>query len=218
MAHTGTLFLDEVGELDPRMQVKLLRVLDGVPYYRIGGQRKIAVDVRIVAATNRNLETAAASGRFRSDLYYRLNQCQVRVPPLRERRDDIVPIAEYVLHQLNEEASFEAAARRALEDYAWPGNVRELKNVVTRSFIEAESPVISRANLLLPELSAASALQLAPAACLDGVEKKAILEAFQQTGGHHQRTADLLGISTRTLSRKLKAYRSDGAEEFAHVN
>jgi len=97
LANTGTLFLDEIGELELRVQVKLLRVLDGVPYYRVGGQKKVAVDARIVAATNQNLEAAVAARRFRADLFHRLNQCPIRVPPLRERRDDIVPIAEYFL-------------------------------------------------------------------------------------------------------------------------
>src|SRR6266481_3786028 len=95
LANTGTLFLDEVGELEPRMQVKLLRVLDGVPYFRVGGRKKIDVNTRILAATNQNLEQAVESGRFRGDLYYRLNQCQVRVPPLRERKEDIGPIAAH---------------------------------------------------------------------------------------------------------------------------
>src|SRR5690242_8978917 len=126
LAHTGTLFLDEVGELDPRMQVKLLRVLDGVPYYRLGSQRKTTVDVRILAATNQDLDQAAAHGRFRSDLYHRLNEYQIHVPPLRERIDDIVPLAEFFLTQHSEHAQFEAEAKRVLERYAWPGNIREL--------------------------------------------------------------------------------------------
>ena len=106
MAHSGTLFLDEVGELDARMQVKLLRVLDGVPYYRVGGQKKIAADVRIVAATNQDLERAVAARVFRADLFHRLNQCRVHVPPLRERCEDIVPIAEFFLRQYAERAGF----------------------------------------------------------------------------------------------------------------
>ncbi|HEY3839984.1 MAG TPA: sigma 54-interacting transcriptional regulator, partial [Bryobacteraceae bacterium] len=114
MAHTGTLFLDEIGELEPRMQVKLLRVLDGVPYYRLGGQRKIQVNTRVLAATNQDLEAAVRSGGFRSDLYHRLNQCQVRVPPLRERVEDIVPLAEHFLRQQDECLSFSDAAKRVL--------------------------------------------------------------------------------------------------------
>src|SRR5271170_1387293 len=105
LAHNGTLFLDEIGELEPRMQVKLLRVLDGTPYYRLGGVRKVTVDVRIVAATNQNLEDMVRSGRFRGDLYHRLCQIQLRIPPLRDRIEDIVPIAEHFLGQCNSQLS-----------------------------------------------------------------------------------------------------------------
>src|SRR5438045_1780006 len=124
LAHTGTFFLDEVGELDPRMQVKLLRVLDGVPYYRLGGQKKTSVDVRILAATNQDLETASAAGRFRSDLFHRLTEFQIHVPPLRDRIDDIVPLAEHFLSQHSEEGRFAAETKKALQEYFWPGNIR----------------------------------------------------------------------------------------------
>src|SRR3954470_17897946 len=139
LAHTGTLFLDEVGELDPRMQVKLLRILDGVPYYRLGGQKKTTVDVRIVAATNQDLERAVANGRFRSDLFHRLNEYQLQVPPLRERIDDIVPLAEYFLGQHSEHGHFAAETATALQGYAWPGNIRELRNAVVNAVIAARS-------------------------------------------------------------------------------
>src|SRR3954470_18488758 len=125
LAHTGTLFLDEIGELDPRMQVKMLRVLDGVPYYRLGGQKKTLVDVRILAATNQDLEQSTAGGRFRSDLFHRLNEYQIHVPPLRDRVDDILPLAEHFLGQHSEHARFAAETRQALQQYAWPGNIRE---------------------------------------------------------------------------------------------
>jgi len=139
LAHTGTLFLDEVGELDPRMQVKLLRILDGVPYYRLGSQKKTTVDVRIIAATNQDLERAVANGRFRSDLFHRLNEYQIHVPPLRERVDDIVPLAEYFLGQHSEQGCFAAGAEAALVQYAWPGNIRELRNAVVNAVIAARS-------------------------------------------------------------------------------
>src|SRR5579884_1603140 len=106
LAHQGTLFLDEIGELEPRMQVKLLRVLDGVPYYRLGGTRKVTVDVRLIAATNQDLEAMVESGRFRNDLFHRISQITITVPPLRERREDIVPLAEYFLHQQNPNLGF----------------------------------------------------------------------------------------------------------------
>src|SRR5947199_1161203 len=147
LAHTGTLFLDEVGELDPRMQVKLLRVLDGVPYYRLGSQRKTAVDVRILAATNQDLDRVAAHGRFRSDLYHRLNEYQIHVPPLRERVDDIVPLAEYFLTQHSEHARFATATIDALRQYSWPGNIRELRNAVVNAVISARAYEIPVADL-----------------------------------------------------------------------
>jgi len=217
MAHTGTLFLDEVGELEPRMQVKLLRVLDGVPYYRVGGQKKIAADVRIVAATNQDLEGAVAGRKFRADLFHRLNQCRIHVPPLRERREDIVPIAEYFLEQYAERAEFSAGAKAALEHHAWPGNIRELRNAVTHAVITAQSYRIDAADLEMSN-PAAPALTAGRAHCagpshLDGMEREAILATLDRTGGHHQKTADLLGISRRTLSRKLKLYRANAPQE-----
>ena len=216
LAHTGTLFLDEIGELDLRMQVKLLRVLDGVPYYRVGGQKKVAVDARIVAATNQNLEAAVKRGEYRSDLFYRLNQCQIRVPPLRERRDDIVPIAEYFLRQHTAQAAFSAEAKCALERYHWPGNVRELRNVVTRAVVEARDYEITLADL--PPLEPAAPPTSGSAdSRLDGVEREAILAALHKTSGHHQKAADLLGISRRTLTRKLKLYRADAEEDSIHA-
>jgi DNA-binding NtrC family response regulator len=216
LAHTGTLFLDEIGELDLRMQVKLLRVLDGVPYYRVGGQKKVVVDARIVAATNQNLEAAVKRGEYRGDLFYRLNQCQIRVPPLRERRDDIVPIAEYFLRQHTAQAVFSAEAMCALESYHWPGNVRELRNVVTRAVVEARGYEITLADLPLLEPAAAPAGGSADSR-LDEVEREAILAALHKTSGHHQKAADLLGISRRTLTRKLKLYRADAEEDSIHV-
>jgi DNA-binding NtrC family response regulator len=212
LANTGTLFLDEVGELDLRMQVKLLRVLDGVPYYRVGGQKKVAVDARIIAATNQDLDAAIKHRRFRSDLFYRLSQCQIRVPPLRERQDDIVPIAQYFLHEHTVRATFSEEAKRALERYHWPGNVRELRNVVTRAVVDARDYEIAAADLHLIEVAAPSVRGSADSG-LDEVERETILAVLHQTSGHHQKAANLLGISRRTLTRKLKLYRADEAED-----
>ena len=155
--------------------------------------------------------------RFRADLFHRLNQCQIRVPPLRERRDDIVPIAEYFLRQHGEHARFSAEARRALERYSWPGNVRELRNAVIQAVVAARTYEIGVADL--PPLQAAVPAQ--PMARshleLDGVEKEAILAALQQTGGHQQKAATLLGVSRRTLSRKLKLYYAETEKDFIHA-
>jgi DNA-binding NtrC family response regulator len=205
LAHTGTLFLDEVGELDPRMQVKLLRVLDGVPYYRLGGTRKVQVDVRVVAATNADLEQAVAAGRFRNDLYHRLSQVVVRVPPLRERPEDLAPLAEHFLSCYNAQPKLTREALALLERYGWPGNVRELRNVLTRAALAAAGAPIEPRHLGLP-VSGGGARQPIVLKGLETLEREAILRALEQTGGQRQKAAALLGISRRTLSRKLRQY------------
>jgi transcriptional regulator with GAF, ATPase, and Fis domain len=231
LAHHGTLFLDEVGELEPRMQVKLLRVLDGVAYYRLGGTRKVTVDVRIVAATNQDLEQMVDTGSFRGDLYHRLGQICLHVPPLRERREDIVPLAEHFLKQTNPRLSFTGEALRILEAHRWPGNVRELRNVVTKAAVLARELEIGAGELLLapPRIfaSVASATPMLPVQSaggsagssggdsenLDGMEKSTILRVLAQTNGHQQKAAELLGISRRTLSRKLKLYGREAVRQ-----
>jgi transcriptional regulator with PAS, ATPase and Fis domain len=220
LAHHGTLFLDEVGELEPRMQVKLLRVLDGVAYYRLGGTRKVTVDVRIVAATNQDLEQMVDTGSFRGDLYHRLGQICLRVPPLRERPEDIVPLAEHFLKQTNPRLSFSAEALQILAGHSWPGNVRELRNVVTKAAVLARDPEIGAGDLLLAPrrapLSAATVLTVPsalPSENLDGMEKTTILRVLAQTNGHQQKAAELLGISRRTLSRKLKLYGREAVRQ-----
>lgn len=212
LAHTGTLFLDEVGDLDLRTQVKLLRVLDGAPYYRLGGTRKVCNDVRIVAATNQDLEEAIDSGKFRRDLYHRLSQVHIKVPPLRERPDDIVPLAEFFLRCQGEKFRLADDCKLALRRHAWPGNAREMRNLVTKACILAESSDIHACDF--PELrfgpvelASSLAARVEPKGTLDEMERLAILEILGQTGGHHQRAAAILGISCRTLARKLKVYR-----------
>jgi DNA-binding NtrC family response regulator len=252
LAHQGTIFLDEIGELEPRMQVKLLRVLDGAPYYRLGGVRKITVDVRVVAATNQELEIAVAEGRFRSDLYHRLSQVTLRVPPLRKRQEDIPPLARYFLSQQDPRLRFSTAALNILTAHSWPGNIRELRNVVIKAALLAQGETIVPEDLppvLYPPAYpnangydaggmetglgslaraagtvASGALSSARngatngnpngsgpprASSLEGMERRMILEALEATGGHQQRAAARLGISRRTLSRKLKLYESE---------
>lgn len=213
LAHAGSLFLDEIGELEPRMQVKLLRILDGMPYYRLGGARKITVDVRILAATNQDLESAMRAGKMRRDLYHRLNQVHIRVPPLRERPDDIAVLAEFLLRQHNPGCRFSAEALDVLRGYNWPGNVRELRNVVTRSSIAARDLEIRAADLP-PEIRPAPATRH-PAApgSLDAMERQMIHQVLAQTNGHQRQAADVLGISARTLSRKLKLYATQEVAE-----
>ncbi|MEO7143013.1 MAG: sigma-54 dependent transcriptional regulator [Bryobacteraceae bacterium] len=217
LAHQGTLFLDEIGELEPKMQVKLLRVLDGASYYRLGGVRKISVDVRIVAATNRDLEEAVRMGRFRNDLYHRLSEINLRVPPLRERLDDIMPIAEHFLRQQKPRAWFSPEAIGALKRHTWPGNIRELRNAVMNASVLGYHEEILEADLPAGIQHSAAQPAGTPGGCLDGVERRMILDVLSETGGHRQKAAAKLGISRRTLSRKLKLYTNGppaGAEEY----
>lgn len=216
LAHHGTLFLDEVGELEPRMQVKLLRVLDGVAYYRLGGTRKVTADVRVVAATNQDLETMVETGQFRSDLYHRLGQICLRVPPLRERVEDILPLAEHFLKLTNVDRHFSADAVDALERHRWPGNVRELRNVVTKAAVLAYGEQITAPDLVLaPSRMVTESVPVSPIPTvnLDGMERSTILRVLAQTNGHQQRAAELLGISRRTLSRKLKLYGREAVRQ-----
>ena len=207
LADGGTLFLDEIGELEPRTQVKLLRVLDGTPYYRVGGVKKVAVDVRLITATSRNLEEQVAKGAFRHDLLHRLNQVRLHVPPLRERKEDIVALANFFLHQTYPHLNFSQEAKATLESYHWAGNVRELRNVVLTAAVFATDQVIT-AHELPAHIQEYRPKLVAPqeTAPLNKVEKDLIFEALKGTAGHQQKAARILGISRRTLSRKLRSY------------
>jgi DNA-binding NtrC family response regulator len=209
LANHGTLFLDEIGELEPKVQVKLLRVLDGVPYYRLGGSKKISVDVRIVAATNQDLEEQVRAGRFRSDLYHRLGQFQLKVPPLRTRPEDIVGLAEHLLAQHKPDMRFSDDTLHALLAYSWPGNVRELKNVVLQAATLADDAEVRLADLP-PEIGGAPRVEdEVPSSDLAEIERQTIVKVLAGTGGHQGQAAEQLGISRRTLSRKLKQYKID---------
>ncbi len=212
LADQGTLFLDEIGELDAKVQAKLLRVLDGVAYYRLGGSRKVAVNVRVIAATNRDLQTEVQAGKFRRDLYHRLSQFQLQVPALRERPDDIVAIAEYFLVQQLPEGNFTAEALEVLQRYSWPGNVRELKNVIFHAAMHIRTGVKEiRASDLPPVICGFSEPKTPapPNGNLEEVEKQMILQALAQSGGNQLKAAQQLGISSRTLRRKLQKYRNE---------
>jgi len=216
LADKGTLFLDEVGELEPRTQVKLLRVLDGAPYYRLGGLRKITVDVRVVASTNRDLEELSGCGKFRSDLFHRLSQIHLQVPPLRERLEDIIPLAEFFLRKHDGRLRFSEDAINALRRYPWPGNVRELRNVLMKPAILAERSEIRACDLPPRIRDGSQDVGQKPLCRLDAMERQTIFDVLAQTGGHHEAAAELLGISRRTLSRKLKRYAKLGeVESFA---
>ncbi len=217
LAHQGTIFLDEIGELDPRMQVKLLRVLDGVPYYRLGGTRKVFSDVRVVAATNQDLERAVSEGRFRGDLYHRLSQVKLYVPPLRERIPDIEPLARYFLVQHDASMRLAQSAIDALEAHSWPGNIRELRNTILQAGVLATGLELRDHDFRLRNFSAPvnvrqehhSGGSPAIGGSLETMERRMIHEALTATGGHQQKAATRLGISRRTLSRKLRGYESE---------
>ena len=208
LADKGTLFLDEIGELQLQTQVKLLRVLDGQPFYRVGGHRKIKVDVRIVAATNQDLEAAVKDGRFRKDLYHRLSQFQLRVPPLRERPEDIVALSEHFLRLKASDKAFAPEVASVLLSHSWPGNIRELRNVIAKVSMDTAGPEI-HASKITGELSGEPIVRQAaamPVGNLDSMEEQMIIRALERTGGHRALAAEQLGISRRTLSRKLKEY------------
>jgi two-component system response regulator AtoC len=206
MAHEGTLFLDEIGDLDPRAQVKLLRILDGAPYYRLGGVKKVQVDVRLVTATNQDLKTAAEQGRFRFDLYHRLSQVRLFVPPLRERREDIFPLAMHFIERQRPGLRISHEAVQTLEAYPWPGNVRELRNVVIGAAVFAQGAEITVKDLPEELSQDTYASSLANLSLLGEAERDAIAHVLEQTGGHQERAAQTLGISRRTLQRKIKSY------------
>ena len=213
IADGGTVFLDEVSEISPEIQVKLLRFLETHQFERVGGSRSIQVNIRLLAATNTNLEELMERGSFRPDLYYRLNVIRIHIPPLRERREDIPLLIQRFLRQFGEEnartgISMTPAARRLLQDYNWPGNVRELKNTIESMVVLAKSDLLDMGDLPAnipgktpaPETSAPKSLNLKL------VEKELIETALKQSGANKTRAAQLLGLSRRTLYRKLREY------------
>jgi len=220
-AHDGTLFLDEIGEMTPALQVKVLRALQDGEIRAVGSTQASTVDVRVLAATHRDLEQMIHQGAFREDLFYRLNVITVALPPLRERREDIPALAGHFLERHGEKLGralrLSPEALDRLLAYPWPGNVRELENAMERTAILSRSETVSAADLP-PHLSAGVTLGRAPALppqqTLAAVERAQILQTLERTGWNHSRTAEALGIGRTTLWRKLKEYgleRSPGA-------
>jgi DNA-binding NtrC family response regulator len=211
-ASGGTLFLDEVGEVPTAMQAKLLRVLQEREVRRVGENQSRKVDVRVVAATNRNLLDEVNAGRFRQDLYYRLRVIELKVPPLRERREDILPLARMLLAEATERmgrrvASFSPQAADQLLRYPWPGNVRELGNAIERAVALCEGPRVEVEDL--PEEVRAAPPSLLPDAgprTLEDMERAYILAVLARNEGNRARTAEQLDIGIATLYRKLKQY------------
>jgi DNA-binding NtrC family response regulator len=209
IANGGTLFLDEIGDLEPKVQVKLLRVLDSVPYYRLGGNRKVSVDVRILAATNRDLQAAVRSGAFRRDLYHRITEVQVQVPPLRERPGDIAALAVHFLQRFCPGTHFTPEALELLSHGAWPGNVRELHNLTLNLAISTSSPEVTADDVAacLPAEAASEPMCCASSAALNQLERQMIVQALEVTRGNQSMAAEHLGMPRRTLCRKLNHYQ-----------
>jgi transcriptional regulator with PAS, ATPase and Fis domain len=206
LANHGTLFLDEIGDIDPRLQVKLLRILDGASYYRLGGVKKVNIDVRLVTATNQNLKEAAEQGRFRSDLYHRLSQVRLTVPALRERPEDIAPLAMHFLEIQKPGMRISREALEALETYLWPGNVRELRNVVIGAAVFAPRMEITAEDLPQELRQSMFTSSLVSLNALGEAERAAISRVLEETHGHQVHAAEKLGISRRTLQRRIKSF------------
>ncbi|MEO8495826.1 MAG: sigma-54 dependent transcriptional regulator, partial [Planctomycetota bacterium] len=218
-AHQGTLMLDEIGEMSPTIQSKFLRVLEGHPFERVGGSQQIKVDVRVIAATNRDLEKAVGDGTFRRDLYFRLHVVDINIPPLRRRPGDTLELANHFLERFSEETGrklfgFTPEALELMERYRWPGNIRELKNVIERAVLLAQGDFIGPEDLTLSNLSTASEsgeMVFSPRniyepASLADLERKHIEATLKSTEWNKSKTSELLGIERSTLDRKIKRY------------
>jgi len=213
IADGGTLFLDEIGEISPSIQVKLLRFLQEHEFERVGGNQTIRVDVRVIAATNRNLSDLVAKGKFREDLFYRLNVVSLEMPPLRDRRTDIPALAKFFLDRFVKENAkaiegFTTEALERLMAYDWPGNVRELENAVERAVVLCNTPQIEARHLppsVQPRMTPAG-MPAIPGSTMTEIERYAILETLKSTGGSTSKAADILGISVRTIQYRLHQY------------
>jgi DNA-binding NtrC family response regulator len=214
-AHHGTMFLDEIGDTDPAVQPKLLKVIEEKRFRRLGDTAERKVDVRFVAATNRNLAALVQEGRFREDLYYRVNTMVLRLPPLRQRKEDIPAIAAQLLQRLacdmrRPVPQIEPEAEEALAAHPWPGNVRELRNVLERALMLASSPLLRRGDLRLNGHAAAPSLTALPDTLRD-LEWQHISRVLAEEGGNVPRAAQRLGIPRSTMYQKLKQHQEEGA-------
>jgi DNA-binding NtrC family response regulator len=221
LADGGSLLLDEIGEMEPDSQVKLLRVLETGMFFRVGGTRPRRVDVRLIAATNRDLAAAMKSGQFREDLFYRINTITVLLPPLRERPEDVGLLAQYFLESNPTYGlkRLHPATLSALESYGWPGNVRELRHVIERGVILCKGDEITVADLPPEVIGRASSVSPAATAAatssgpsLEAMERQHIVATLRQVGGHRGKAASLLGIDPKTLYRKILGYQITAAE------
>jgi len=211
LANEGTIFLDEIGELTLESQVKLLRVLEERKFERVGGTQSISTNVRIITATNRDLEEAIREKTFREDLYFRLNVIQIDMPPLRERRDDIVVLALFFLEKYREKLAkqilqFAPESLELLKSYQWPGNVRELKNCIERAVVLGNSNIILPEDLVFNHNFMYKYDKDTEFPTLQQVEREHIIKALNSTDWNKKKTADILGIQRSTLYEKMKVY------------
>jgi transcriptional regulator with PAS, ATPase and Fis domain len=218
-AHGGTLFLDEIGDMPRETQAKILRALQEKEFERVGGTRTLTVDVRFIAATNKNLEQMVADGTFREDLYYRLNVFTLTIPPLRERPEDIALLARHFLKSSPKPAQLSNMALHLLKNHAWPGNVRQLQNTIERAMVVAEDGLIDAAHLpkeLTNGFSRRMTDRIQPRMSIDEqlkeIEKGFIVEALQKTGGVQVKAARILGINQRSLWHRIKKYGIDARQ------
>jgi two-component system, NtrC family, response regulator HydG len=223
LANGGTLLLDEIGEMKAELQAKLLRVLEEGKLRRLGGSGEISIDVRVLASTNRNLETAIRDGRFRDDLYYRLNVFSIELPPLCEHPDDIPALIEHFMREIEAPAGktvrgVEAEALEVLKGFRWPGNVRQLRNVIERALIVTTGSLIGVADLPA-ELKRAGGgnevLEIKLGASLDEVERELIKRTVEFAGGNKSRAAEILGVSLKTLYNRLERYQNRDTHDTA---
>ena len=219
MANSGTLFLDEIGDMPFNLQSKILRIIQEREFYRVGGSQTIKVDVRFIASTNKNLEQMVKEGRFREDLYYRLNVFTLHLPPLRERKEDIPALVDHFLQRSSKKVDISSMALQMLMAYAWPGNVRELQNTIERAAVVCDDSYIEPAHLpsfitQIFEYKDPEDIPVLPTnLSLDGrlaeIEKNMILDALRKTGGIQVRASELLGINQRSLWHRIKKHDID---------
>lgn len=217
MANEGTLLLDEISEISPNIQAKLLRVLEEEEFERVGGEKTIKIDVRIVATTNRDLMDEIHKGTFREDLFYRLNVVPIHLPSLRERREDIPLLVDYYLkkYSIENDAIVKSVDKETLDylcQYNWPGNVRELKNVIQRSVVMGSSEVLQReqfTGLFIHQDLKQTESTLTAGKAIEDVEKDLIYNTLEKTGGNKTKAAELLKITARTLRNKLNRYDAE---------
>ncbi len=219
LADGGTIFLDEIGEIDSATQVKLLRVLQEREFERVGGEKTITVDVRVICATNRDLYEEVKKGNFREDLYYRLNVVHIEVPPLRDRKEDIELLAASFLETFNSEdkrkiEGFTPAARKALLSYSWPGNIRELKNAIESAVVLSRGNMIDKDDLPqhIRDSAAGSKVVFDLPVTMAEAEKRLILETISYAKGNKTKAADLLGIGRKTITRRMQELKIEEGE------